>query len=260
MRSMRRLTAVIGTVALLFGTAGPAFADYSYYWANVATANGYWGVDGYIRQSGLASLPTGEHHNVDLAICPAIPGYTGYFCGSDNIQTGEYQGQVYQPGHNLYSQYHVKGYWEYNSSYCPYDNGDFALSQSDTAFFIMYDGSGSHAGSCNGQPFTYYIFNVRKDCQTCAVIKAVDMTYSYGAMSAQSEIWGPISMPIGQDFTGCDSSMHCTDAGWGVHLYYGNGSWQLWNNDWTQPKLDSPPFYYAQRQYYWAWETCPSQC
>jgi hypothetical protein len=251
-RSMRRLMTLVGTVAILFGTAGPALAASSPYYAAVWTTNGWWGVDGYIRQSGLTPVPSGEHHNVDIVICPALP--IGYYCETDNIQTGELQGYS-----NLVSSPNtVTGYWEYNSSYCAYKELGFALSQPDTAFYIMYDWSGSHSTTCDGQSFTYYIFKVRDGCPTCQTLGTLFLPSAYGQISGQSEVL-PQSLRIGYDYTGCDTSENCTDAGWGVHLY--NGNWQLWNdsNDFNGPHHDDPP-YYAQKQSYWAWETCPSGC
>jgi hypothetical protein len=247
-KPVRQLITAIAAAAVLLGMAAPVHADsQGYFYAGDATYNGWWGVDGYIRQSGSTPLSLPQHHNVGFSVCE------GDYCGH-MVQTGEYQG--FLPYSSSPSTVHM--YYENFDNCGQYYQGDVgAPPQPDYAFYITYDFHGPRTGFCpDHSAWTYYQFEYRKGSWNSVPFHYGQLGSPYGVVVGQTEVYPSQTIPYGTDYTGCDTSMHCQSGGYGVHLY--NGGWNLWTNDEVAQPPGNPP-YFHRYQTYWAWATCKVQ-
>jgi hypothetical protein len=220
-----------------------------YYYAGYLSNESYIGIDGNIRQSVTTPLTGVQHHLNQFLLC------TGDNC-NQWVSTGLYQG--YLPNTTSYSRADV--FWESRNPCNVYGQDD--VGQPDEAnwgYYLSYDRRGAFTGSCSGgSQYTYYVIEYRKGSFGSVPFHYGRLSLPYGVVWAVTEMYPDQSVPQNSDFFGCNPSMQCTNPSYGLHLYYGDGSWLGWTSDGVE-LADSPPYLHAYHLY-WAFKTCHTSC
>lgn len=170
-----------------------ALTGYAYAGA-VGTAGGVYGIDGYIRPSTTASLPSPLHRAEWVNLCRNS-------C-DQWVQVGTYQG--YLPNSSSPSATHV--YVENSWQGCFYDQSDKGglPTQPNQAYYVTYTGSSqsSVCGSARGYEFAF-----RRGSLTSSSMSYGFLGSSTGQPISESEIYsnGP-AVPINTTYFGVDNS------------------------------------------------------
>jgi hypothetical protein len=217
---------------------GPCYLGYQ-------TQGSFYGIDGYIRQSGTVPT-TGLHADWFTILVP-------HATWSEWAQLGTLQGDF--AGGN--TEAHPSMYYE-NVDLC---NSYHALTLTspptqDYAYYITYNNAGAHTFSCGGIPTVGYTYEYRVGSFTSSPIFYGVMSQPNGLAMAKTEIQGA-STPFGTDYYGCTGTKVCTNQGYGLHLFNPG----LWTTAYpTTTSHDVASWGLHSYNQYWSFATCPVAC
>jgi hypothetical protein len=241
-------TCAVSVVAVLAGlwigpgTVAAQSPDYGGY----QTTSNWYGIDGYLRQSGTV-YTTGDHA-VWINLC-------GYNNCNEWVQLGTYQG-IFRAGSSPGS---VHIFYENEDPCGEYFADDVGAPPSaNYPYYLNYNLQGGATYYCPGDPVpkTFYTFEYRKGSWGSTPFYWGVLDSTSGLAFAKTEVQN--GAPIGTDRFGCDDQKQCgVHQGFGLHLYNGM-YWYLWQTA-SSASHDDPPWVHTYYNY-WTFATCPVSC
>jgi hypothetical protein len=224
---------VVLAVLTVLARSSPAGAttDAYIYAAQIDTASTSDGVDGYIRDSGIASIPTPDHVAEWIGLDHIPDLQTGTIAGW--VQAGQLQGVVGGVG----GAAEIKMYGEWAECFVGgipdyYHIQDFGFPPSssnyDQAMYIYYDGNQVQYRNCDGSIGTWYEYVWTVGTVYGPVLMRFNMPVQFlYAQAAQEEYYVGSELHIGTDRLGLDPNGLVNDS-YGLHRHNGVSHWAVW--------------------------------